>query len=56
MLPVKNEPYGINKQDKNTDTQYKGKQAVDTHQKLSEARYQQVCSDENNDGQENKNE
>lgn len=56
MPAINNKPNEINKQDKETNTQYQDKQAMGADQKLFEARYQKVCNDENDDGQENKNE
>jgi hypothetical protein len=56
MSSMNNEPNDINKQDKNTDTQYKDKHATDTVQKLFEAGDQKVCNDENDDRQDNQKE
>jgi hypothetical protein len=56
MSVMDNKPNEINKQDKDTDTQYQDKQAMGADQKLFESGYQEVCNDENDDGQGNKNE
>lgn len=56
MSAMNNKPNNIDKQDKDTDTQYQDKQTMCTNQKLFEAGYQKVCNDENDDRQDNKNE
>ena len=54
-LSMNNKPDAINKQDKDTDIQYKDEQAMGTGQKLFEAGYQKVCNDDNGEWQEDGN-
>jgi hypothetical protein len=49
MLPIKKEPDNVNKQNKAPDYHHQAKPAIGTDQRLSEAWYQEVGNDENDE-------